>query len=62
MKEKDIVCVCNSITYGEIVEAIEKKGLKTVEEVGIATQAGTTCGACQDTIQEILDSVKNKKG
>ena len=33
MKEKDIVCVCNSITYGEIVEAIEKKGLKTVEEV-----------------------------
>jgi NAD(P)H-nitrite reductase large subunit len=33
MKDKDIVCVCNSITYGQIIEAIEKKGLKTVEEI-----------------------------
>lgn len=61
MKEKDIVCVCNSITYGQIIEAIEKKGLKTVEEVGDATQAGTTCGACQDQIQEIIDSYYSKK-
>lgn len=37
-----------------IVKAIKEKGLKTVEEVGEATDAGTVCGQCQDDIQEIL--------
>ena len=44
----------------EIVEAIKSKGLKTVEEVGEATDAGTGCGGCQDDIQEILDQVNSK--
>ena len=33
--------------------------LKTVEEVGDATTAGTSCGQCQDDIQEILNEVNN---
>jgi len=57
MSNDEIICNCNEITRGEIIKAINDKGLKTVEEVGEATEAGTVCGACQDDIQEILDEI-----
>ncbi len=53
----EIVCHCNEVSYGDIVNAIKEKGLTTVDEVGEATEAGTGCGGCQDTIQEILDEI-----
>ncbi|NLL29304.1 MAG: (2Fe-2S)-binding protein [Bacteroidales bacterium] len=59
--EKDvIICNCNEIYKSEIVKAIKGKGLKTVDEVGDETMAGTVCGQCQDKIQEILDEINGK--
>ncbi|MGI6338499.1 MAG: (2Fe-2S)-binding protein [Bacteroidales bacterium] len=56
--EKDVlICNCNEVYKSEIVKAIKEKGLKTVEEVGEETAAGTGCGGCQDDIQEILDEL-----
>lgn len=43
-----------------IVKAIKEKGLKTVEEVGEETEAGTVCEQCLDDIQEILDDINGK--
>ncbi len=57
MDENEIICHCSAISRGEIVKAIKEKGLKTVEEVGDETDAGTVCGGCQDDIQEILDEI-----
>jgi NAD(P)H-nitrite reductase large subunit len=57
MEEDIIICNCNEIYKSEIVKAIKEKGLKTVEEVGEATGAGTVCGGCQDDIQDILDEI-----
>ncbi len=53
----EIICNCHQVTRGEIEKAIREKGLKTVEEVGEATGAGTGCGGCQDDIQQILDQI-----
>lgn len=52
-----VICNCNEIYKSEIVKAINEKGLKTVEEVGEVTSAGTVCGQCQDDIQEIFDKL-----
>jgi NAD(P)H-nitrite reductase large subunit len=57
MSNDEIICNCNEITRGEIIKAIKEKGLKTVEEVGDETTAGTVCGGCQDDIQEILNEI-----
>ncbi|MDD4610011.1 MAG: (2Fe-2S)-binding protein [Bacteroidaceae bacterium] len=57
MEEDILICSCNEIYKSEIVKAIKEKGLKTVEEVGDETTAGTGCGGCMDEIQEILDEV-----
>jgi NAD(P)H-nitrite reductase large subunit len=51
------ICHCNGIMKSEIVKAIREKGLKTVEEVQDATEAGTVCGGCVDDIEEILREV-----
>lgn len=51
------ICTCMGITKGEIVKAIKEKGLKTVEEVQDATEAGTVCGGCVPDIEEILKEV-----
>lgn len=56
MDDDTLVCNCNEVNRGEILKAIREKGLKTVDQVGDITEAGTGCGGCQDTIQEILDA------
>lgn len=55
MDDDTLVCTCNEVNRGEILKAIREKGLKTVDQAGDITEAGTGCGGCQDTIQEILD-------
>ena len=57
MDRNETVCHCMGVTCGDIMDAIKAKGLKTVEEVGEATEAGTVCGGCQSVIQEILDEM-----
>ena len=56
----EIICHCFEVSREEIENAIREKGLKTVEEVGEATNAGTGCGGCPEQIQEILDEINGK--
>lgn len=56
----EIICHCFEVSRKEIENAIREKGLKTVEEVGEVTNAGTGCGGCQEQIQEILDEINGK--
>ena len=56
----EIICHCFEVSREEIENAIREKGLKTVEEVGEVTNAGTGCGGCQEEIKEILDEITGK--
>lgn len=56
----EIICNCFSVSRGTIEDAIKEKGLKSVEQVGEATEAGTGCGGCHEKIQEILDEINGK--
>lgn len=60
MDRNETICNCMGVTRGEIMDAITTKGLKTVEQVSEATEAGTGCGGCVDEIQKILDEVNGK--
>lgn len=45
--DKDMdVCICNGVTLGEILTAIEN-GHDTIEAIMNETDAGTTCEMCQ---------------
>ncbi len=56
----EIICHCFEVSREEIENAIREKGLKTVEEVGEVTNAGTGCGGCQEQIKEILEEINGK--
>ncbi len=61
MKEEDsIICTCNEIRQSEIEHAIREKGLKTIEDVGDETTAGTVCGGCVDEIYLLLEKINRK--
>ena len=57
MAEDKTLCFCMGLTESEVRDAIISKKLKTVEEVGEATKAGTGCGGCQPNIHKILDEI-----
>lgn len=48
-----IVCICKRVSDRSIRAAIDA-GASSVEEVGQACKAGTGCGACHESIHEML--------
>jgi len=60
MRDKDeIICHCQEVSYGEILEAIEQ-GANDIDAIGMETEAGITCGACIEDLEEILEEESNK--
>jgi assimilatory nitrate reductase catalytic subunit len=49
-----IVCVCNNVGKTTILSAIAG-GTRTLNAVGEATKAGTSCGSCRAEIQGMLN-------
>jgi nitrite reductase (NADH) large subunit len=50
------ICGCNGVCKGDIVDAISKKGLFTLEEVRAHTKASSSCGSCTGLVESILAS------
>lgn len=46
-------CICNAVTDDQVASAIDL-GAETVESVGEATRAGTTCGTCHDHLEDLI--------
>ncbi|MBI3399321.1 MAG: NAD(P)/FAD-dependent oxidoreductase [Deltaproteobacteria bacterium] len=57
MPDSAIICGCNGVTKGAIVEAIEKKGLFTRADVKRETKASSSCGGCASLVDQILESI-----
>jgi len=49
-----IVCACYGVGEKTLQVAIRDQGLKTVDEVGQCTKAGTGCGSCVPEIRRLL--------
>ena len=64
------ICGCNGVCKGDIVDAIGKKGLFTLEDVRAHTKASSSCGSCTGLVEAILastvgegyDEAPSKKG
>lgn len=57
LPDETIVCGCNGVTKGTIVNAIKTQGLFTLEDVKDATKASNSCGGCSGMVEQILESV-----
>jgi nitrite reductase (NADH) large subunit len=50
------VCGCNGVCKGDIVKAISKENLFTLDEVKAHTKASASCGSCTGLVEQILAS------
>ncbi|WP_146588204.1 nitrate reductase [Puniceibacterium confluentis] len=49
-----IVCSCFGVGMNTILTAIESQVLTTVDQIGVALQAGTNCGSCRPELTALL--------
>jgi nitrite reductase (NADH) large subunit len=54
MPNDELICGCNGVTKGVIVEAIQTQGLTTLDQVSHCTNAGRSCGRCKPMVSQIL--------
>lgn len=57
MPDEEIVCGCNGVTKGAIVDVITNQGLTTVDEIKACTGATRSCGGCKPVVEQILQYV-----
>ncbi|UFU00668.1 nitrite reductase large subunit NirB [Radiobacillus kanasensis] len=55
MPDDELICGCNGVTKGTIVQAIQTQGLSSVEQVKGCTNASRSCGTCKSLVSELLE-------
>ena len=56
MSDDAEICGCNGVCKGEIVDAIVKKGLFTLDDVRSHTKASSSCGSCTGLVEAVLSN------
>ncbi|WP_159888519.1 nitrite reductase large subunit NirB [Paenibacillus puerhi] len=54
MTDDEIICGCNGVTKGAIVDVIREQGLTTVDEIKACTGATRSCGGCKPLVEQLL--------
>ncbi|MNO26141.1 Nitrite reductase [NAD(P)H] [compost metagenome] len=57
MSDEEIVCGCNGVTKGTIVDCVVNQGMTTVDEIKACTGATRSCGGCKPVVEQILQYV-----
>lgn len=59
MGYSEIVCNCNAVSKGAIIEACNKNDLTTIAEVKNCTKASSSCGSCKPLVADLLDYIQS---
>ncbi|MEG7357717.1 NADPH-nitrite reductase [Bacillus inaquosorum] len=54
MSDDEIICGCNGVSKGTIIQAIQEKGCSSTDEIKACTGASRSCGGCKPLVEEIL--------
>ncbi|OUL02988.1 NADPH-nitrite reductase [Bacillus spizizenii] len=54
MSDDEIICGCNGVSKGMIIQAIQEKGCSSTDEIKACTGASRSCGGCKPLVEEIL--------
>lgn len=55
-----ILCHCHGLSHRVIRRAVVD-GARTIGEVGAACRAGTACGGCHPSIDEVIDDTMTRQ-
>jgi nitrite reductase (NADH) large subunit len=60
MELTDLICNCNGVTKGTIIEACQMQGLTTAEEVKKCTKASSACGGCKPLVNDLVAYIQSE--
>jgi bacterioferritin-associated ferredoxin len=59
MSDDDLICICMTVSRGEIKDAIQK-GSRTIDALKSTLYCCTGCGTCEGRVTAILDEELKK--
>lgn len=62
MPDDEIVCGCNGVSKGMIVNAINEKGCSSIGDIKACTKASASCGGCKSLVGDVLTYVLGADG
>ncbi|TXC89485.1 NAD(P)/FAD-dependent oxidoreductase [Metabacillus litoralis] len=57
MKVSEVICNCNGVSKGAIMEAVQHEGISTLDEVKQCTKASSSCGSCKSLVCDLLEYI-----
>ncbi len=57
MPDSEVICGCNGVSKGEIIHAIHRHGINTLDQLKERTRASSSCGSCTGLCQQLLRAV-----
>lgn len=60
MSDDDLICICMTVSRGEIKDAI-RKGAESVDALKATLYCCTGCGTCEGRVKAILDEERKAK-
>jgi bacterioferritin-associated ferredoxin len=57
MSDDDLICICMSVTRGEIKAAI-RQGNETVDQLKSTLFCCTGCGTCEGRVRGVIEEMK----
>jgi nitrite reductase (NADH) large subunit len=57
MPDSEVICGCNGVSKGEIIQAIHQHEINTLQELKQCTRASSSCGSCTNLCQQLLRAV-----
>jgi len=58
MADNEVVCMCNGVSKGTIVQAICEHNLENVDDIKSCTKASSSCGGCRPVVTSLLEYVQ----
>jgi nitrite reductase (NADH) large subunit len=62
MNDDEIICGCNGVSKGAILQAVNEKGCTSVSEIKACTKASGGCGGCKPLVEDLLTYVLGEDG
>ncbi|WP_209124569.1 nitrite reductase large subunit NirB [Alkalihalobacillus sp. BA299] len=61
MEQSDLICNCNGVTKGAIIEACQLQGLNSLDEIKNCTKASSACGGCKPLVTDLLAYIQSEE-
>jgi len=60
MSDDDLICICMTVTRGEIKQAIQE-GHTTIEALKATLMCCTGCGTCEQRVLKVMEDAEAEK-